>query len=203
MDEYSGPGLYQDLQQKTGTPPYMAHGLLLGWDALHLYRHDLESLFYIILILATHYEIQPPEEGKKGGIRTRDGDPPYRKWFNEPIYENLGSFKAYFFANLRHPNLSPAFEVFRDWLSDIRLSFRRGLRSKGIYEDELMVLRWHRDGGSEGEVTPEFDDETLGGHVHYSALIDPVRKLGGELKGLIIHYDPSLSASTGLAKADG
>ena len=57
------------LQQKTGTPPYMAHGLLLGWDALHLYRHDLESLFYIILILATHYEIQASEEGKKGGIR--------------------------------------------------------------------------------------------------------------------------------------
>ena len=73
------------LQQKTGTPPYMAHGLLLGWDALHLYKHDLESLFYIILILATHYEIQALEEGKKGGIRMQDGDLPYREWFNEPI----------------------------------------------------------------------------------------------------------------------
>jgi serine/threonine protein kinase len=27
-----------------------------GTDALHLYRHDVESLFYIMLILATHYE---------------------------------------------------------------------------------------------------------------------------------------------------
>jgi hypothetical protein len=33
-----------------------------------------------------------------------------------------------------------------------------------------------------------FDDETLGGHVHYSALIDPTRNLKGKLKGLVIRY---------------
>ena len=31
-------------QQRTGTPPYMAHGLLTGQSPLHLYRHDIESL---------------------------------------------------------------------------------------------------------------------------------------------------------------
>ena len=30
----------------------MAHGLLDGSDPIHLYRHDLESLFYTTLILA-------------------------------------------------------------------------------------------------------------------------------------------------------
>jgi hypothetical protein len=36
----------------------------------------------------------------------------------------------------------------------------------------------------------QFDNETLGGHVNYSALINPVRSLKGELKGLDIRYDP-------------
>src|SRR5712691_3711440 len=33
-------------QQRTGTPPFMAYGLPDGKDTLHLYRHDVESLFY-------------------------------------------------------------------------------------------------------------------------------------------------------------
>ena len=43
----------------------MAHGLL---NFLHLYRHDVEPLFYIMLILATHYKIQVPKEGESGGV---------------------------------------------------------------------------------------------------------------------------------------
>jgi serine/threonine protein kinase len=80
-------------QQRTGTPPYMAHGLLDGSEPFHLYRHDLESLFYIMLILATHYEIKAPEEGDKGGIRLRGGELPYQRWFNQPLYEDLADFK--------------------------------------------------------------------------------------------------------------
>ena len=41
-------------QQKTGTPPFMANGLLKRTDRIHMYRHDMEFFFYIILILATH-----------------------------------------------------------------------------------------------------------------------------------------------------
>ena len=47
-------------------PSFMVYKLLGGSDVLHLYRHDLESLFYVMLILATHYEIQPPTK-KEGG----------------------------------------------------------------------------------------------------------------------------------------
>ena len=54
-------------QQRTGTPPFMARGLLDGSDTFNMYRHDVESLFYIILILATRYEIEAPEQGKGGG----------------------------------------------------------------------------------------------------------------------------------------
>ncbi|KAF5349062.1 hypothetical protein D9757_012207 [Collybiopsis confluens] len=43
-------------KHRTGTKPFMAYGLLrTDRDKVHRYRHDLESLFYIILILSCHY----------------------------------------------------------------------------------------------------------------------------------------------------
>ena len=192
-------------QQRTGTPPFMARGLLNGTEALHLYRHDVESLFYIILILATHYEIEVPGEGKDGGVQMRQGVKvlPYQAWFDEPSYKALAHFKQSFFSDLEYLDLSPTFEDFRGWLQDLYLSFRQGVRSKDIYKDNLMSLRWRRSRASEDKVIPAFDDETLGGHVHYSALVDPVGSLEGELNGLIVRYlPPSPPTSTGVADAD-
>ena len=92
--------------QRTGTPHYMAHGLLDGSDDRHLYRHDPESLFYIMLIVATHYEVQL-------GNCVRDGDVK-----NYPI--KCGSvnrharwltyYKQALFSNRQRLDLSPAFE---------------------------------------------------------------------------------------------
>ena len=64
----------KDPQQKMGTLPFMAHGLLSGEDPLHLYRHDVESIFHVMLILVTHYEIQALEGGESGGLRMREGE---------------------------------------------------------------------------------------------------------------------------------
>jgi len=178
-------------QQRTGTPPFMAYGLLRGSDALHLYRHDLESLFYIMLILATHYEIRLPTEEEEGGLRTRRGlkELPYQMWFDQPSYRTLASSKRDFFSDVDDFNLSPAFKDFDDWLWDLRLSFGRGTQAKWNHESSIFLWR-RQGGGSENKPVPEFDDETLGGNVNYSALIDPVRRLKGELEGLIIRYDP-------------
>ena len=185
-------------QQRTGTPPFMAYELLGESDVIHLYRHDLESLFYVMLILATHYEIQPPTEKKEGRLCMRKGSEelPYELWFGQPTYKALASYKRDFFSDLGYLNLSPDFEDFRSWLVDLRRSFRQGIRAKEIHQDELESLQENQGDGSEDEVTPEFDYETLGGHVHYSTLINPVCKLQGKLRGLIIRYDPSLSTST-------
>ena len=38
--------------------------------------------------------------------------------------------------------------------------------------------------------TTTFDDETLGGHITYSALINLVPKLKGELEGLVVRHNP-------------
>ncbi|KAG7447144.1 uncharacterized protein BT62DRAFT_844081, partial [Guyanagaster necrorhizus] len=48
-------------RQRTGTLPYMAFELLIndenGHPPKHLYRHDVESIFYVILLLCCRYEV--------------------------------------------------------------------------------------------------------------------------------------------------
>jgi hypothetical protein len=41
---------------RTGTLPFMAVELLTDQPAKHLFRHDLESLFYVVVWIAAHYD---------------------------------------------------------------------------------------------------------------------------------------------------
>jgi hypothetical protein len=192
-------------QQRTGTPPFMAHGLLDGTDPLHLYRHDVESLFYIMLILATHYTIELPKEGEDGGVQIRQGRLRFQDWFDAPNYDTLGGMKWHFFAKLGAFEVSPSFKDFRDWLLKLRRSFSRGFCAKQqrLHEEDTMEDDTE-ESCDEGAPAP-FDNETLGGHVTYSALIQPARHLRGELEGLIVRYDPTSLPppySTGVTQAD-
>jgi len=177
-------------QQRTGTPPFMAHGLLDGSDNLHLYRHDAESIFYIMLILATHYEIQAPTKGKGGGARVRKGNLSFQDWFDAPNYNMLGGIKSDFFTKRKVFEVSPSFKDFRCWLLQLQKSF--GLGSGAKQQQKYMEPEESFGEDTFGENTPPatFDEETLGGHVTYNALISPARRLTGELKGLVIRYPP-------------
>lgn len=176
-------------QQRTGTPPYMAYGLLTGKDSLHLYRHDVESLFYVILILATHYEIEAPTDKKNGRLRVRSGVEvlPYEDWFNQQSYKTIGFSKHHLLFEPEEFNLSPSFEPFRGWIEDLHKTFRRGTRAMKIHDPELGPVAGQNDAG--GLDIPQFDAKTLGGHVCCSTLVDSARRLQGELKGLIIRYE--------------
>ncbi|RDB14877.1 hypothetical protein Hypma_016414 [Hypsizygus marmoreus] len=44
-------------KHRTGTVPFMARELLVDKPPTHLYRHDLESFFYILVWAALHYDI--------------------------------------------------------------------------------------------------------------------------------------------------
>jgi len=188
MDGVSNPDHSGTPQQRAGTPPFMAHGLLDRTDRLHLYRHDVESIFCVMLILATHYEIQAPKEGKGGGVRMRKGKFPFQRWFDAPNYNILSAIKSTFFVKGRVFEVSPSFQDLHGWLLKLQKSFRHGFAAKEEYKDLLE----DRTEGSPDEDTPAaFDEETLGGHVtYYSAIINPTRALTG-LKGLVIRYDPS------------
>ncbi|KAF8184768.1 hypothetical protein BJ912DRAFT_494061 [Pholiota molesta] len=60
-------------RQRTGARPYMAIDLLQPAPTKHLYRHDLESLFYVIVIFVTRYH---------GGEKIKN--PPLQAWFELP-----------------------------------------------------------------------------------------------------------------------
>ena len=52
--------VFRDVQsssskQRTGTKPFMAIDLLQRNAAVHMYRHDLESMFYVLVWIASHF----------------------------------------------------------------------------------------------------------------------------------------------------
>ena len=179
-------------QQRTGTPPFMAHELLDGSEALHVYRHDVESLFYIMLIMATHYDVWAPTKEKDGGVRIRSGKLPFERWFGQLSYEDLSSSKQTSISNLGHLDLSPSFRDFRGWLLKLQGSLFCGFEAKR--RQQFLMEGWTEEPTNKG-APPTFDHETLGGHVDYSALINPVRHLKGEIEGLVIRYEPPAPTS--------
>lgn len=78
-------------QQRTGTPSYMAFELLEGLSATHLYRHDLESLYCVMLFTAALHTIAPTkgEPSAEGKFVMRSGTPPYQEWFRVQGYDTL------------------------------------------------------------------------------------------------------------------
>ena len=175
-------------QQRTGTPPFMAYGLLDGSDPVHLYRHDVESIFYIILILATHYEIQAPKGTEGGGVRIRQGHLQFQDWFEISNYAGLSAWKSDFFTRLKRFEVSPSFKGLRGWLRKLHRAFQDGFAAAN--RNQSLQEAQTEDSGDE-DALPPFDWETLGGHITYSALIQPVRGFTGELEGLAIRYDPT------------
>jgi len=190
-------------RQKMGTVPFMAHELLESEesDPRHLYRHDLESLFYVMLVVASHYEIELPARGEDGGLCERRGlrRLPYQTWFDEKPHRFLSCLKN---GTLMWPtdlNLSPAFEDFRGWLMELYRSLSYGCWAKENHECELQRCKMN---GPKDQVMPTFNRETLGGYFRYSSLINPVRRLKGKLEGLIIRYDPPPQKSAGPVEAN-
>ncbi|KAF8177018.1 hypothetical protein BJ912DRAFT_908859 [Pholiota molesta] len=90
-------------KQRTGTRPYMAIDLLQPTPTKHLYRHDLESLFYVILVLVTRY--------KKG--KEIINKPPVQKWFQQSPIELREAKLAFFLSEL--PALHPPSKAWKTY----------------------------------------------------------------------------------------
>ena len=169
-------------QHRTGTPPYMAIELLNGTNPTHLYRHDIESLFYVMLVMCCRNAFGYAKDDAAVLLHR-----PFEEWFGEQNYRTLANAKAMFFLGTMTFKLPSTFRDFYPWLSDVQLQFSAGFREKHNYNyEQEMVKR----GGSSACRVSHFDGETLGGHIHYSSFIEPVRRLKGKLEGLIIRYDP-------------
>ncbi|KAJ4500778.1 protein kinase [Lentinula lateritia] len=151
--------------QRTGTRPFMSRDLLCPtWTGGHLYRHDLESLFYIMLCLACRY--------KKPGLPTAEPRA-YSKWFSgtdEEVYDNKNSF--YSDHNESFP-IQPYFTHFRTWLHLIFRFLSAGYKARPSLELESEIASYDldtllalRDSLQDPELE-EFDWSTLNGRVTY------------------------------------
>ena len=148
-----------------------------------------------------------PREEKKPRVLIREGKLPYRRWLNQRDDEDLGVLKHVFFFTGPAIEVSPPFEDSCGWLRALRYSLSEGFKSKLTHlSNEEGLPEWilEQAGRSAGQVEHThvpFDNETLGGHVNYSAVIKPVCYLKGKLEGLIIRYGPTsspLPAPTGV-----
>src|SRR5579872_5337971 len=155
----------------------MAHELLTEPNITHLYRHDVESLFYIILLLGARHEFVQVKDRANGETRQRivmrKDELPYAEWFDQPNYASLGKDKSHFFSNAMAIQLSPSFELLRPWLRVLRFKFSDGFLLKSGHKNRKEFF---------GDGVGPFDDETLEDRISYSSLIEPVRLLEKELK---------------------
>ncbi|KAJ4478053.1 kinase-like domain-containing protein, partial [Lentinula aciculospora] len=135
--------------QRTGTRLFMSIDLLSPiWKGGHFYRHDLESLFYIILCLACPY----PKwfSGSEGDVFTQK-----IVFLSEPPYDGLPI--QLYFTN------------FRSWLTRIHRSMSDGYKARPspplLIDDDTDPLLSSND--TPKNTKPDFDWYTLNGHVTY------------------------------------
>ncbi|KAG7442732.1 uncharacterized protein BT62DRAFT_973413 [Guyanagaster necrorhizus] len=154
-------------RQRTGTLPYMAFELLIndenGHPPKHLYRHDVESIFYVILLLCCRYKvvaIQDPD-GRPILERTQVHSP-FDSWYKLGR-DGLKDTKIAFFTghNSFSPVVSSGFTDFQPWINRIRQHFLLGFHAQDHHN-------LYKDVGATGS----FDDETLQACVSYSAIVE-------------------------------
>ena len=174
-------------QQRMGTPMYMAEESLSGTSSTYLYRHDVESLFYIICGRCT-FNVVNGGAGKdaKRRVVVREGKLPYQKWFDiQYSWSTLGSLKNCFFMHLDDIELSPPFEDFRPWLTHgtssrtfrrvhVRTSPPEQLSAVATGTETGRRVQWHVELNPH-PCHPPFDNDTLNGYVDHSSLIEPTR----------------------------
>jgi hypothetical protein len=158
--KYDGPR-----KQRTGTRPFMARDLLEPTPREHFYRHDLESLFYVIVVLM--YRSQDTTLKKED--EKLASFPALLYWFTLGPAALLEKKESFF-----QRSLPPAPDAFRELYPPI-------LEMKDMFDDGYRARRRHEMAMYKllrGSVMPSFDESTLGGHINFDkfqAILDSVQ----------------------------
>ncbi|KAF5378684.1 hypothetical protein D9757_010762 [Collybiopsis confluens] len=151
---------------RTGTKPSIACNLLdAHWDKGHLYRRDLEALFYIVLIVSCHYS----------GPITRASSLPYRDWF-DGADKAVASLKFHFLQSLSADlPIQPYFDGFTKWLRRIHGMLDQGYKSRPRASDDA-------GDGSEEDVdeADSFNWETFNEKVRYTKMMKVMHLFEGK-----------------------
>ncbi|KAJ3964119.1 hypothetical protein EV361DRAFT_812579 [Lentinula raphanica] len=152
---------------RTGTRPSMAHEQQAHrWEGPHQYRHDVEALFYVMVLFTFLYS-----KPGKAVSKPVDEQFHYEKWhqFDDGT---LYSKKCMIMAlnSPWEPPVTPFFIHFSDWLYDIKGCFCWGFNEQGI------VMQTKRDAERCGiqsrmQNVLSYKDDELGGHITYKTMV--------------------------------
>ena len=143
-------------KQRTGTKPFMAIDLLRPDPPVHIYRHDLESMLYVLVWITSRFN--------NGEEIT---EPPLQEWAELCGMALVG--EKYRFIMSLPPPRTGQFEYFGRWVVPMQTMFRDGFSSWTRHLSEVSVA------GQQTSSHPHFKDETLGGLVtfdEFQAIID-------------------------------
>ena len=141
----------QSSKHRTGTKPFMAIDLLSGESPVHLYRHDLESIFYVLVWITSRFN-----NGKE------IPSPPLQEWAdgNHRIVEMSKN------AFISGPSLFPTekFESYGPHIFRLHAMFRQGRFARSNARDNARAFARFNLGSE-----TSFDEVTLGGWVTFDA----------------------------------
>lgn len=166
---------------RTGTPPYMAHELVGKSDVGHLYRHDIEAFYYVLLMLCCRYKIVWSAEGKvMKELSESKKDLPFAQWYDRTIsWKGLAHDKHHFLTGVEPISLPKSFFAFLPWLNAMRLLFRRGLDALANSEIPQTCLPSYLTLPGTMQPSVPFDNKTLGGHITSEYFLQIMSEIDG------------------------
>ncbi|KAK0490358.1 hypothetical protein IW261DRAFT_1387679 [Armillaria novae-zelandiae] len=194
--------------RRMGTPPYMAFDLLKEKNdsGPHLYCHDLEALFYVMLMICCRHSIirkvQP-----QGTSQLEEIPAHFYRWFDRSMSWNiLADMKISFFFDNKPLPVSRCFKGFCPCLNAIRRNFSRDIAARNDAKEEADpaprrplppdINIQHRALVSpppKKTITEPFDNATLGGHVDYTRFLIEMWIFKGE-QLIVRNRDPTPAA---------
>ncbi|KAJ3829591.1 hypothetical protein F5880DRAFT_314681 [Lentinula raphanica] len=170
-------------QFRTGTKPYMAHEQQdPDWTGPPRYRHDLESVFYVMTLFTFLYS--SPREKVPEPFQQKHQ---FQKWHQrDDTALRQAKFELLHMANWRPP-VTKFFENFSWWLRMIQRRFSDGLSQLR----ERTAERWPSGHGfleNSTSLEEDFDEDTLGGHVSFDNIVLIMYDFAGQR---LETYDPA------------
>lgn len=126
-----------------GTLPFMAIDLLDETPPTHLYRHDLESLFYILVWAAVHFDIKKKRRLSTHGCLST--------WLNSTYRVAMNAKYAFFStedssSRVRHEIREEFVPVWNQWIIPLRKLFADAI-ADGFQHWESEVYNMRTYGG--------------------------------------------------------
>lgn len=138
--------------RRTGTTPFMSIDLLRGLQD-HYYRHDLESIFYVLLTVGSLYELLPSKASSSPDpflprhifrSTLNDNDTGVVSWFRFKTLDILIDNKRTLLWDGARIHLTPSFECLRPWLDDMRLQFADGYSARMGHEVKVRKYETYK-----------------------------------------------------------